>query len=76
MNTPARLADGRLVVRHGARDYVIPETCPHKGAPLADAYLAGPFLRCPWHGATFDVRTGQRLRGPVCPNLAPSEGDL
>ncbi len=69
MSSPQRLPDGRLIVRHEGRDYQIPKACPHRGAPLADGYVNGPFLRCPWHGATFDVRTGERLRGPACPNL-------
>ena len=55
-----RLAD--RVVRVQAR-------CPHRGAPLADATVNGAFLECPWHGATFDLRTGRRLRGPECPDL-------
>ncbi|MBO2448580.1 Rieske (2Fe-2S) protein [Actinomadura barringtoniae] len=71
--SPVRLSDGRLVVRHGTSEYEIPEHCPHLGAPLDQAYLNGPFLRCAWHGATFDVRTGERLRGPACPNL-PTPG--
>lgn len=70
MSSPRRRpGDGRLVVRHEDRDYEVPGTCPHRGAPLAEAYVHGPFLRCPWHGATFDVRTGARLRGPICPDL-------
>ncbi|WP_231334570.1 Rieske 2Fe-2S domain-containing protein [Actinomadura graeca] len=67
--SPERLSDGRLVVRYEGREYEIPEQCPHRGAPLAEGYLNGPFLRCAWHGATFDVRTGDRLRGPACPKL-------
>ncbi|MGI8335648.1 Rieske (2Fe-2S) protein [Actinomadura scrupuli] len=75
MNAPVRLDDGRLVVRHEAREYVIPDHCPHRGAPLSEGYLSGPFLRCAWHGATFDIRTGERLRGPICPNLPTPKGD-
>lgn len=43
--------------------------CPHRGAPLAQASVIGAFLECAWHGATFDLRTGARLRGPLCPDL-------
>ena len=31
----------------------------HMGGPLAAGNLAGCILACPWHGWTFDVRTGQ-----------------
>jgi nitrite reductase/ring-hydroxylating ferredoxin subunit len=47
----------------------IPAKCPHRGAPLARGTLFGFFLQCPWHGATFDLRTGARLRGPLCDDL-------
>jgi nitrite reductase/ring-hydroxylating ferredoxin subunit len=57
-------------VRVGDAEYEIEAHCPHLGGPLADGKLIGPFLRCPWHGATFDVRTGRRLRGPACRDLA------
>lgn len=58
-------------VRVSVGDYVvdIPAHCPHRGAPLANGTLLGYFLQCPWHGATFDLRTGARLRGPMCDDL-------
>ena len=59
-----------LRVRVEGTEYEVEAHCPHRGGPLADGQLLGPFLRCPWHGATFDVRTGRRLRGPACPDLA------
>jgi len=33
-------------------------TCPHRGGPLADGLVGGPFVICPLHGYTFDLRTG------------------
>jgi len=32
--------------------------CPHMGGPLGSGKLEGCVLACPWHGWTFDVRTG------------------
>ncbi|WP_171163428.1 Rieske 2Fe-2S domain-containing protein [Streptomyces sp. I05A-00742] len=58
------------VVRLGDRMVRVPARCPHRGAPLVDALVTGTFLECPWHGATFDLRTGKRLRGPQCADLA------
>jgi nitrite reductase/ring-hydroxylating ferredoxin subunit len=34
--------------------------CPHQGTPLGGlALMRGRLLRCPEHGSTFDVTTGQ-----------------
>lgn len=34
--------------------------CPHQGTPLGGlSLLRGRLLRCPEHGSTFDVTTGQ-----------------
>jgi nitrite reductase/ring-hydroxylating ferredoxin subunit len=56
----------------GDRTVRVPARCPHRGAPLAQGTVTGTFLECPWHGATFDLRTGRRLRGPLCADLAVS----
>jgi nitrite reductase/ring-hydroxylating ferredoxin subunit len=62
--------EGRLVVRYaGDRSVEIPSRCPHRGAPLDEGRIYGSFLECPWHGATFDLRTGVLLRGPACADL-------
>ncbi|MBZ5514227.1 MAG: non-heme iron oxygenase ferredoxin subunit [Acidobacteriia bacterium] len=39
--------------------YAINAVCPHMGGPLTSGRLEGPVIACPWHGWTFDVRTGQ-----------------
>ncbi|MBZ4319191.1 Rieske (2Fe-2S) protein [Streptomyces huiliensis] len=65
------LPDGKgCVVRLGDRVVRVPARCPHRGAPLAAGLVTGVFLECPWHGATFDLRTGRRVRGPQCADIA------
>lgn len=39
--------------------YAIENSCPHQGGPLADGWMEGPLVTCPWHGWCFDVRTGK-----------------
>ncbi|MFQ5738380.1 MAG: Rieske (2Fe-2S) protein [Acidobacteriota bacterium] len=37
----------------------IDNICPHRGGPLAEGFLEGKILTCPWHAWTFDVTSGQ-----------------
>ncbi len=46
--------------------YAIDDTCTHHGGPLSEGELAGKEVTCPWHGAVFDVTTGEVL-GPPAP---------
>jgi nitrite reductase/ring-hydroxylating ferredoxin subunit len=41
------------------RLHAIENACPHQGGPLGEGYLEeNGVVSCPWHGWTFDVRTG------------------
>jgi len=60
--------------------YALANRCPHAGGPLCQGRIValvqsdGPgnyrlarhqeFLRCPWHGWEFDIRTGQSWCDP------------
>ena len=46
--------------------YAINDTCSHQGGPLSEGELNGKQVTCPWHGAVFDVTTGEVL-GPPAP---------
>ena len=45
--------------------YALRDACGHRQAPLSKGRLAGHIVECPLHFATFDVRTGKLLSGPV-----------
>lgn len=45
------------------------DNCTHIGGPLNEGELDGEVLTCPWHGAQFNVRTGEVLRGPARQNI-------
>ena len=46
--------------------YAIDDTCTHRGGPLSEGVLEGKQVTCPFHGARFDVTTGEVL-GPPAP---------
>ena len=45
--------------------YAIDDTCTHRGGPLSEGELNGDQVTCPWHHATFDVKTGQATGPPA-----------
>ena len=50
----------------GGAFYAIDNSCTHVGGPLCEGELDGSEVTCPWHGAVFDVTTGNVL-GPPAP---------
>ncbi len=59
-----------VAVRRGEEVFVLAATCGHYGAPLWDGVFLGTELRCPWHHARFDVRSGEAV-GPPSPRGLP-----
>ena len=43
--------------------YAIENACPHQGGPLAEGFIEGPIVTCPWHAWCFDVRDGAMTLG-------------
>jgi len=39
--------------------------CTHEEGPLDEGELRGQRIICPWHGAEFDVTTGEALTAPA-----------
>jgi nitrite reductase (NADH) small subunit/3-phenylpropionate/trans-cinnamate dioxygenase ferredoxin subunit len=48
----------------GGTFYAVDNTCPHAGGPLGEGRLTGEVVQCPWHGWSFNVRTGERPENP------------
>ncbi len=60
--------------------YAIENVCPHRGGPLAEGYVEGSEITCPWHAWTFDVKTGicqtvPDMKQPVFP-VKTETGDI
>jgi nitrite reductase/ring-hydroxylating ferredoxin subunit len=39
--------------------------CTHEEGPLSEGEVLGHEVTCPWHGAKFDIRTGEVLGPPA-----------
>ncbi len=62
--------DAVLVAHHGNEFFAVGATCTHYGGPLVDGLMEGETVRCPWHHACFNLRTGEALRPPALSPLA------
>lgn len=49
----------------GGTYYAMDDTCTHRGGPLSAGELKGDEVTCPWHGAIYNVTTGDVVSGPA-----------
>src|SRR5437016_2164847 len=59
-----------LVARQGSQLFAIGATCTHYGGPLAKGLIVDCIVRCPWHHARFDLRTGEAIGAPALNDVA------
>ena len=43
--------------------YALENVCPHQGSPIAEGWIEGVTVTCPWHAWCFDLRTGAMTLG-------------
>jgi nitrite reductase (NADH) small subunit/3-phenylpropionate/trans-cinnamate dioxygenase ferredoxin subunit len=47
----------------GGTFYALDNTCPHQGGPLAEGWIEGATVTCPWHAWCFRLDDGKMTLG-------------
>ena len=59
-----------LLAREGETVWAVDGACTHYSGPLAEGLKVGQTVRCPWHHACFDLKTGEAIGAPALRPLA------
>ncbi len=57
------------VFRIGDEFHATAGICTHAYARLVEGYVEGDIVECPYHGGSFDIRTGKAVASPCTVDL-------
>lgn len=52
---------GILVANVDGNYFAMDDTCTHQGASLSEGTIEGLTVTCPWHGSTWNCKTGKLI---------------
>lgn len=60
------VVNGRHVAlfRLGEEFFALDNLCLHRGGPLCDGPIANNVVTCPWHGWSYQIKTGMMVQDP------------
>jgi nitrite reductase (NADH) small subunit len=67
------------VFRLGDDFFALDNLCLHRGGPLCEGPIANDVVTCPWHGWSYEIKTGTMVQDPrvgVSKHEVRIEGDL
>ena len=50
--------------RLGDEFFALDNMCLHRGGPLCDGPIANNVVTCPWHGWSYQIKTGTMVQDP------------
>lgn len=59
-----------MVVKQGDELFATGAVCTHYSGPLDEGLVVDGAVRCPWHHACFDLRSGEAVRAPALNPIA------
>lgn len=54
-----------VLVNSGGKFYALENSCSHLGAPLSEGFVSKTSIVCEWHGASFNLESGEAESAPA-----------
>jgi 3-phenylpropionate/trans-cinnamate dioxygenase ferredoxin subunit len=58
-----------VLINIAGKIFAIGDVCSHDYGPVGDGELEGETIKCPRHGAIFDLNTGKAIRLPAVEDI-------
>ena len=52
------------VFRLGDEFHALDNMCLHRGGPLCEGFIEDNVVTCPWHGWSYEIKTGAMVQDP------------